>query len=645
MKKALASTGQTTLSIALAEPVLFLTGYEPNEFANTAPAMLRGSLILKIQKACKVKAITLIFKGRARTEWPEGIPPRKTEFYEEKEIMTHAWPFFNAQFPMAEHTHGADAFKPFGGPIQSSPLTTSTLPSLGKTNSRSFTKHEHTTTQMRGYRIFPPGEYAYTFELPLDSKLPETIECDMGSVKYELEAIVERAGAFKSDLKGKTEIVLIRSPGEGSLEGSEPIAISRNWYDQLHYDIVVSGKAFPIGQKIPIAFKLTPLAKVRVHRIKIFLTENVEYYCRNKKVHRLEPTRKILLLEKSADNASASSSSNPVQDGSDSLLGQLEGNLSIGSTELEFSAQIPGCTPKEKKEKLHFDTTYPNIRVHHWLKIVMRLSKVDENNSGRRRHFEISIDSPIHLMSCRCTMANTALPAYEVGPKTVTARLPCPCQTNQLNGNNPSSAGTGEVIPMVDPMAELMRGGSGEFAPESANSIPSHMSSGRPMHLLRAPSMQPPSFFADVAPPPMMTPPPTYESVVPEEDRGGEGGYFVAMHTSTPDDDQRVGRSEEEFLSPVTSARNSTEDLGRRRRGSEPPTPSAGFRHLQLGENERGQWERALFSRPSTGVKGVSGSGEEMSSGTGSGDGSGADSSGRPSMSLKMPQNVGVGGH
>lgn len=70
----------------------------------------------------------------------------------------------------------------------------------------------------------------YNFELPLDSSLPESIECDMGSVNYELEATIERAGAFKSNLSGKTDILLVRNPGELDLETYEPICVTRTWY-------------------------------------------------------------------------------------------------------------------------------------------------------------------------------------------------------------------------------------------------------------------------------------------------------------------------------------------------------------------------------------------------------------------------------
>ena len=146
--------------------------------------------------------------------------------------MSHTWPFFNAAFPSsdggsgAHHVHlaggqvseapPASLFtnpSPFGTPMSPSSSTSSsnlTLPSQRErklslqahhTASRSFEKGDAKNTvsvAQKGYRTFYPGDYLYNFELPLDSRLPETIDVDLGSVKYELEATVERAGAFLS---------------------------------------------------------------------------------------------------------------------------------------------------------------------------------------------------------------------------------------------------------------------------------------------------------------------------------------------------------------------------------------------------------------------------------------------------------------
>ena len=128
----------------------------------------------------------------------------------------------------------------------------------------------------------------YNVEFPIDSRFPESVVTEFACVKYELEATVERSGVFRPNLLGTKEIPIIRTPAEGSLKHVEPIAISRTWEDQLRYDIVISGKSFPLGSQVPIAFKLTPRAKVACHRIKVYVTEISRYWAVNKTVHRLD---------------------------------------------------------------------------------------------------------------------------------------------------------------------------------------------------------------------------------------------------------------------------------------------------------------------------------------------------------------------
>ncbi|KAF2873875.1 hypothetical protein BDV95DRAFT_660323 [Massariosphaeria phaeospora] len=586
-EKPLASGNGINVSISLTEPVLFLQGFEQADASERSTAMLRGTLQLRVTKPTKVKAVSLKFRGKATTKWPEGIPPKKLDFEETDTLMSHTWPFFNAQFPTAEIGSGADRVELHKGNgtgpqskgiFASSPNNSSTNLStkdakrlaLQVNQSRSFGKGDSSTNgpsvAQKGYRIFNPGDYMYNFELPLDSHLPETIDVELGSVKYELEAIVERAGAFRANLIGSKEVKLIRAPSEGSLEQVEPIAISRNWEDQLHYDIVISGKSFPLGAQVPIAFKLTPLAKVQCHRIKVFVTENVEYFCANKRVHRMEPVRKVQLFEKRADSpptstfpgstmrimsgggvpydlrAAASRGDNvPVLD-STNLLGDLNGDANIGPTEMEFNVQLPSChnmRDKDKQAKLHFDTTYQNIQVHHWIKIVMRLSKPDQNDPSKRRHFEISIDSPFHILSCQATQANTALPAYSSPtPTRGDTRMPeCGCPGAPSRRQSPTS-----FVPTLSSLSRS-RGNSNATlpSPDLARPQAAHIggpidaSAQRPMHLLRVPSFNPPAFDEDESPPPPLeTPPPLYETIA--SPTNGLADYFSRLSDAYDDE-------------------------------------------------------------------------------------------------------------
>ncbi|KAL8873317.1 MAG: hypothetical protein Q9174_001193 [Haloplaca sp. 1 TL-2023] len=592
--KPLACANGVSLSINLAEPMLFLQGFDQSELGDRTTTMLRGSLHMKVSKSAKIKTISLDFRGRAETEWPEGIPPRKTEFKDKESIMNHTWPFFNAQFQTAEYGSGADVVRPLKGPttttkelgVTSNPAVDHLRRNSGAPNlspkeakrlslqvnqSRSFGKGDSGTGSVaqKGYRTFTPGDYIYNFELPIDSRLPETIGVELGSVKYSLEATIERAGAFRPNLVGSKEVLLIRAPAEGSLEQVEPIAISRNWEDQLHYDIVISGKSFPLGAQVPIAFKLIPLAKVQCHRIKVFLTENIQYYTGNKRVHRLEPTRKIQLMEKRADapsssayagssvritagggipydgRAAAAQGDENVPRDRSNLLGNLEGGHNIGPTEMEFSVQLPSCqamAERDKTNSIHFDTTYHNIQVNHWIKIVMRLSKPDQVDPSKRRHFEISIDSPLHILSCRATQANVALPSY-TSPESVTLlteHAECGCPGALRRRNSPSS-----LLPPVhngsetssSPAAEEEPFSAGLTRPQAAHVHDPNARASRPIHLLRAPSFNPPAFDETEPPPPMITPPPQYDTIVTGDPRSGLADYFSRLADEVGDDE------------------------------------------------------------------------------------------------------------
>ncbi|KAI0166194.1 hypothetical protein GGR57DRAFT_16296 [Xylariaceae sp. FL1272] len=624
--KPVASGSGVQCSIILAEPNIFLTGFEhdghPRHESANSTALLRGKLQLDISKNVKLKSITLKLHGKARTEWPEGIPPMKVEQFEEVSLRTQVLTFFHAMHETWETEYGNQCTVslrqcPDNANKGSSASTQSALSlslkrgptanisardyrrlSLQSAQSRSFGKDATNVevVQPKTYKMFYPGKYEYAFELPIDHHQLETTRLQFGSVKWELEATVERVGAFKPNLHGAKEVRIVRVPDQLSLELTEPISISRQWEDQLHYDIMISGKSFPIGSRIPIAFKLTPLAKVQVHKLKVFVTESVEYWTTDRRVTRKDPGRKILLFEKAAgksldkqyesseirvvsggelspdqrQEARAAASRRrsleaslgqrapePLPEPSENILGDLDLGLESywGPTEMEMNVQIPTCEQmaKDKSLRLHPDCSWKNVNVFHWIKIVMRISRLDpEDPAGkRRRHFEISIDSPFTVLDCRATQANTALPEYSgLEQPMYRQQARCGCPDSDILATNPSPSSSTGTIPGVEPTIE---------SPDIASPPPAHIQQHpaastqplqRPMHLLRYPSFNPPAFDADDPPPPMPTPPPQYDHVVGTPSVDGLADYFARL--ADYDDDSDSGDDNVSLRSRLT---------------------------------------------------------------------------------------------
>ncbi|KAI1931762.1 hypothetical protein LOZ65_001202 [Ophidiomyces ophidiicola] len=601
-EKIIASGNGITVAIAQAEPVIFLEDADSGD--SSKAAMLRGHLHIKVTKTTKIKRILLTFKGVVNATWSESLPSQKHFYRDSRGVMTHIWPFYNDRYITQQNRYGADYFRllhpkkgaptyPTSGlfPRSRSSVSLDRMAkefrrlSLPHSSSRSFTSDEFaapSTSAQTGYTLFQPGDYIYNFELPIDSHFPETIKTDYGSVKYSLEAFVERAGVFRPNISGSKEVLLVRTPSQNSLEQVEPIAISRSWEDQLHYDIIISGKSFPLGAQIPIAFKLTPLAKVSCHRIKVYVSETALHWSLGNVEHRTDKNRQILLFDKRAgfpvistypgsklritsgggirwEDREAAARGVEISDPMcTNLLGDVESDFGAGPTEMEFDVQLPTCPLMrnvESAQKLHCDSAYDNITINHWIRIVLRLSRPDENYSHKRRHFEISIDSPFHILSCLAKQSNLALPHYTSPTSAPSAEYECGCpDARPLAPPTSMNTGLGDLNMILN--ISNASDGSPIYTPQSSSSEsvdraredtqPTDSGDSlnmrtRPIHLIRVPSFAPPPFEDIPPPPPVMTPPPDYAAIMPNQDPNrGLVDYFQRLHQAEQEYDQNT---------------------------------------------------------------------------------------------------------
>ncbi|KAJ5900383.1 arrestin domain protein [Penicillium subrubescens] len=404
-----------TVALALAEPVVYLPHFDP---ADTRSVMLSGHLRLRLTRTVKIKKVELVFKGVAQKKIPNGILPKKSQVQNVKELNKHVWPVFLAGahegLSMSNIEYNANNFK-FASPqfatinhnhnnkeAMDFSLQANFKHACGIGNCEPWARG--VSRLHRGYKLFPPGDYTYDFEQLIDSHNPETIENEIISVRWLLQAVVEHSGAFQSNLSGIRYIPFIRSPVGECLEQVEPVAISRDWKDKLHYNITIFGKSFPLGSQIPIAIKLIPFAKITCRRIQVWVLENLHFHGRAN--HHVEPRKRFLLFEKTAHSASSNNYSGNstrvtagggipwndraaaiageefVDHNRNNLLGDLSDGCQAGPIEMELNVQIPNCQSikgKDEMQKLRCDATYESIEISH--RIMVSAYQIKQSNS------------------------------------------------------------------------------------------------------------------------------------------------------------------------------------------------------------------------------------------------------------------------
>jgi hypothetical protein len=184
----------------------------------------------------------------------------------------------------------------------------------------------------------------------------------------------------------------------------------------------------------------------------------------------------------------------------------------------------------------------------------MRISRIDhEDPEGKkRRHFEISIDSPFTILNCRATRDNLMLPQYsDLNATSLGQTHVCGCPNAA-----PTATMAAESVPQTptEGTGETPDGPEAFIPPHLTRPPQAHLSGAgaqRPMHMLRQPSFNPPAFDDDMPPPPLPTPPPLYDQVIGTPSHDGLADYFARLG-ETYDDDNNTD-DEDSDLNRATS--------------------------------------------------------------------------------------------
>lgn len=300
-----------------------------------------------------------------------------------------------------------------------------------------------------GWKEFKKGTYTYAISFPIPGNAPPTMQCDYGSVVWRLRATAHRPGTFKAKLTASREVTTIACPTEEDTEDTENIIVERHWDQQLQYLISISGRSFYIGGTVPVTFTLMPLAKVKIHRISVFIEERVDYYTNMRRIARSDPVTRVELLSikgegKGADPILPLESDEVEAFRKSPLFSVLDPQADISEVASSLMGPGPWTFHQDLKlpnscDAMRFTNRNrrSNIVITHLLKCVLRVERGDDvhmdGKTDKKKLFDIVVQTPVQILSCRCNPEWTSLPRYSEALDDATTIIPnCPCHVERM---------------------------------------------------------------------------------------------------------------------------------------------------------------------------------------------------------------------
>ncbi|KIY46033.1 hypothetical protein FISHEDRAFT_47966 [Fistulina hepatica ATCC 64428] len=290
------------------------------------------------------------------------------------------------------------------------------------------------------WKEFKAGTYTYPISFTIPGDAPPTLRAPYGSISWRLKGTVHRPGTFTSKLTAFRHVMVIHSQSEEDTEDTENIIVERQWDQQLQYLVTISGRCFYIGGTISISITLMPLAKIKIHRFAVFLEETTEYYGgpSTPKPVRTDPVNRVQLLSVKHETPEMGpllplASDDPdafmrsplrLLAGPDNDLGALVAEL-MGPGPWAFRKELlmpESCCTLQFTNK----NRKSNIIVNHVLKCLIRVERGDDMymdaKTGRRKLFDIVIQSPVQVLSVRLRLLLRLPPEWDTAASHSRAR-------------------------------------------------------------------------------------------------------------------------------------------------------------------------------------------------------------------------------
>uniref|UniRef100_A0A060SXE5 ARAD1A08734p n=1 Tax=Blastobotrys adeninivorans TaxID=409370 RepID=A0A060SXE5_BLAAD len=232
------------LTISLAEPVLLLRGYKPEEW-NRPAAVLRGTVHLKLKRATRFSSLSLNLTCMSTVSWPHVV--RQGEQWVENEEM---------------YNHRLEVL-----PERKEPY------------------------------LFEAGQLEYPFEIPIPHNAPESTSTELGSISYTLECLAKRVGKFNPNVTAKLMVPVARVASEETFEKALLSTRSTVFDNKVLWAKLKSNENCRLGDILGCTVKLVPNFLGLKAQTKLYLVESTQYYSEVLNKSRRDPDLWVLVKE------------------------------------------------------------------------------------------------------------------------------------------------------------------------------------------------------------------------------------------------------------------------------------------------------------------------------------------------------------
>ncbi|KAF4964330.1 hypothetical protein FSARC_7736 [Fusarium sarcochroum] len=307
--------------ILLEEPVIFLaeseTGQDLASTPNSVPGRVRGKVTILAHEPVKIQSVNIILNGLGRLKWDRGVSVSDAFFDESHTLELCNTETTSRHAPYGKNcTHRLDnSESPYKLIVSSQSFSAdqdATAKSTTGTSNHGFKRLERDDDAGRGYVLFQPGCYDYSFEFTVNPQWPESVQTTAGIFIWYVQATMRTPGRAPFEISKNLPVV--RIPPQSEAKTASPKGSFGQYSDEISLQVGLKDNVCAIGSRIPIIVTLNLLGSgLEIEYMSYSIAQTEEYWTHNRRHTLNTPVYVVEFLKKLARRTHPASSGGSIR--------------------------------------------------------------------------------------------------------------------------------------------------------------------------------------------------------------------------------------------------------------------------------------------------------------------------------------------